>query len=71
MKLRPWRRSSAGESARLIIERSAVRVCPPLREKRVAFPPPERSDGGGGSATEGAETEGEANPSVAERRGAR
>jgi hypothetical protein len=27
------RRSSVGESARLIIERSAVRVCPPLHQK--------------------------------------
>ena len=31
---RPRRRSSVGESARLIIERSAVRVCPPLHDSR-------------------------------------
>lgn len=32
------RRSSVGESARLIIERSAVRVCPPLHEADTAYP---------------------------------
>ena len=30
---KPRRRSSVGESARLIIERSAVRVCPPLHRR--------------------------------------
>ena len=29
-----WRRSSVGKSARLIIVRSAVQVCPPLRKKK-------------------------------------
>ena len=32
------RRSSVGESARLIIERSAVRVCPPLHHKYITSP---------------------------------
>ena len=39
----PWRRSSVGESARLIIERSTVRICPSLPPETVR--PEEAQDG--------------------------